>query len=110
MLSAGDKLGDKLEIVRAIGAGGMGAVFEARHLRLGTRHAVKIVSDCSRGALARFEREARALAAIRHPHAVAITDIETDAAGFSYLVMEYLEGRDLEAESARGAIPVARPM
>lgn len=86
---------------RRVGTGAMGAVYRATDLRLGRTVAVKMMVGSlfgDRGALRRFEREARAAARLSHPNIVAIHDfgaIGTDAA---YLVMEMIEGRTLRAE------------
>ncbi|WP_329279419.1 serine/threonine-protein kinase [Streptomyces sp. NBC_01451] len=100
-------IGGRYEIQGQLGAGGMGRVYEARDLRLDRRVAVKVLPT-GLGASApqdRFLREARALARISHPNAVAIHDIDVhdDA---PYLVMELLEGVDLARLLAlRGALP-----
>jgi eukaryotic-like serine/threonine-protein kinase len=91
-LSAGDKLGP-YEILSAIGAGGMGEVYRARDPRLRRDVAIKRLKS-SHGA--RFEQEARAIAALNHPYICQIYDI-----GLDYLVMEYVEGQPL-----RGPMPV----
>src|SRR5215471_16377997 len=85
-LSAGDKLGP-YEILAAIGAGGMGEVYKARDTRLGRTVAVKI---SSRKFSERFDREARAVAALNHPNICTLYDVGPD-----YLVMEYIEGKPL---------------
>ncbi len=85
-LSAGDKLGP-YEILAPIGAGGMGEVFRARDSRLDRDVAIKIsASQFS----ARFEQEARAIAALNHPHICQIYDIGPD-----FLVLEYIEGEPI---------------
>ncbi len=102
-LQPGDKLGP-YEILSQIGAGGMGEIFRARDRRLDRTVAIKTVhvrfSD-------RFEREARAIAALNHPHICQIYDVGPD-----YLVMEHIDGRPLAgplplAEALRLAIQVA---
>lgn len=82
-LSVGDKLGP-YEIVAPIGAGGMGEVYRAHDSRLGRDVAIKI---CAQEFTNRFEREARAIAALNHPHICTLYDI-----GPNYLVMEFIEG------------------
>src|SRR6478609_8289185 len=85
-LSTGDKLGP-YEILAPIGAGGMGEVFRARDSRLDRDVAIKIsASQFS----ARFEQEARAIAALNHPHICQIYDIGPD-----FLVLEYIEGEPI---------------
>jgi Tol biopolymer transport system component/predicted Ser/Thr protein kinase len=92
-LSPGTKLGP-YEILAPIGAGGMGEVYRARDARLGRDVALKIVpaelaNDPSRRQ--RFEQEARAVAALNHPHICQIYDVGPD-----YLVMEFIDGRPLQ--------------
>jgi TolB-like protein/predicted Ser/Thr protein kinase len=84
--SAGDKLGP-YEILAPIGAGGMGEVWKARDTRLNRTVAIKRLTGRHS---ARFEQEARAIAALNHPHICQIYDVGPD-----YLVMEYVEGRPL---------------
>ncbi len=86
-LTPGVRLGP-YEIVSALGAGGMGQVWKARDTRLGRIVAIK-VSDAEFSE--RFAREARAIAALNHPHICALHDVGPD-----YLVMEYVEGQHLE--------------
>jgi serine/threonine protein kinase len=85
-LSAGDKLGP-YEIVARISAGGMGTVYEARDTRIGRTVAIKVSAAQFLG---HFEPEARAIAALNHPHICTLYDV-----GANYLVMEYVEGRPL---------------
>src|SRR5271170_6031877 len=85
-LSAGDKIGP-YEIESRIGSGGMGEVWKARDTRLGRTVAIKRLA-ITHGA--RFEQEARAIAALNHPHICQIYDVGPD-----YLVMEYVEGKAL---------------
>ncbi len=86
-LSAGTKLGP-YEILAAIGAGGMGEVYKARDTRLDRIVAVKVSQQQFTD---RFEREARAVAALNHPHICTLHDVGPD-----FLVMEYVEGKPLE--------------
>jgi serine/threonine protein kinase/tetratricopeptide (TPR) repeat protein len=92
MLAADSRLGP-YQIVRPIGAGGMGQVYEARDTRLGRRVAIKVVADEFNE---RFVREARAVGTLSHPHICTLYDV-----GPNYLVMEYLEGDPL-----RGPLPL----
>jgi len=92
-LSAGDQLGP-YEIIARIGAGGMGTVYKARDTRVGRTVAIKMTAAQFPR---RFEREARAIAALNHPHICTLHDV-----GANYLVMEYLEGKPLH-----GPMPLA---
>src|SRR5262245_60157318 len=97
MTQIGTRLGDRYEILSAVGSGGMGVVYRARDQRLGRDVAVKILpSNLAQNpaALARFEREAKALAALSHPNILSIHDFGTDN-GVSYAVMELLKGQTL---------------
>jgi serine/threonine protein kinase len=96
------------EILEKIGAGGMGEVYRARDSRLARDVALKILpeifaQDADR--LARFEREARLLAALNHPSIGAIYGLE-EAGGQRFLVLELVPGEDLSVRIARGAIPL----
>src|SRR5262245_32648011 len=85
------------EILAPLAAGGMGEVYRARDARLGRDVAVKVLPEHLAGsaeALARFEREARVLAAFSHPNLVAIFDVGTNQ-GISFAVMEFLAGETL---------------
>jgi eukaryotic-like serine/threonine-protein kinase len=90
--------GTSYQVVREIGAGGMGVVYEIEHVRLRKRYVAKVIHDQIRneeGAAKRMEREAQVLAAISHPNIVQVHDVGTTADGVSYFVMEKLEGVDL---------------
>ena len=95
-LSVGDRLGP-YEILAPIGAGGMGEVWKARDTRLDRIVAIK-TSQAKFSE--RFEREARAVAALNHPHICALYDVGPD-----YLVMEYVEGKPLS-----GPLPIAQAL
>lgn len=93
----GRVLNGRYRLERVLGEGGVGIVFLAQHARLGHPVAVKVLNqECSanRDVRRRFEREAKALSALRHPHIVAINDFGV-ADGLTFLAMEYLEGRTL---------------
>jgi serine/threonine protein kinase len=105
-LTTGTRLGH-YEIRSAIGSGGMGEVYRARDTRLERDVAIKVLphhlaSDAQ--ALARFEREAKAVAALSHPNILAIHDFGTDD-GTAYAVTELLEGETLRDRLAAGALP-----
>jgi eukaryotic-like serine/threonine-protein kinase len=103
-------LAGKYRLIRKIGQGGMGAVYEAMHLRLGQRVAAKVMLPelAQRSETAyRFEYEARASAKLRGRHTVRVLDVDTSPEGLHYLVMEFLEGRNLRDELIRcGPLPV----
>ena len=108
---SGKRLGP-YEILSAIGAGGMGEVYRARDTRLERTVAVKILPDhlSDRAELReRFEREARTVASLNHPHICTLFDIGQQD-GTDYLVMEYLEGKTLgvcsRAENSSGQIGI----
>ena len=96
-LSPGDKLG-ACEIVSLLGKGGMGEVWKARDLQLGRDVAIKV---SAKQFYARFEREARAIAALNHPNVCTLYHI-----GPNYLVMEYIEGPKLAERIKEGPIPL----
>ena len=97
-------------ITRLVGEGGMGAVYEAVQLRLNKRVAIKLMSRdlaANREALARFHREAEITSHLGHPHLVTVIDFGTAESGEPYLVMEYLEGEDLDHRLRRvGRMPM----
>jgi serine/threonine protein kinase/Tol biopolymer transport system component len=86
------------KIEGSLGAGGMGQVYKARDTRLGRAVAIKILSEQFSG---RFEREARAISALNHPHICTLHDV-----GPNYLVMELVEGETLAARLRSGALPL----
>ena len=96
-LEKGDRLGP-YEILAPIGAGGMGEVYRARDTRLGRDVAIKVSAQQF---TERFEREARAVAALNHPNICHLYDVATSPQGFGYLVMEFIEG-----ESPKGPAPI----
>jgi eukaryotic-like serine/threonine-protein kinase len=105
-LSAGDTLGP-YELLAPIGAGGMGEVWKARDSRLNRDVALKVLPDhLSRDAeaLARFDREANAVAALSHPNILVLYDVGADA-GIHFVVTELLEGETLRERIAGGPLP-----
>jgi TolB-like protein/Tfp pilus assembly protein PilF len=107
-MQPGTRLGP-YEILAPVGAGGMGEVYRARDARLGRDVAIKVLpadlaADAER--LKRFEREARATAALSHVNILAIHDVGTHE-GVPYLVEELLEGESLRGRLTHGALPVA---
>lgn len=106
-LSPGTRVGP-YEILGLIGAGGMGEVYRARDARLDRDVAIKVLApklSSSSAALARFEREAKAIAALSHPAILAIYDFATHE-GTAYAVTELLAGQTLRERLAAGALPV----
>ena len=106
----GEVISGKYEVVRVIGEGGMGVVFEARHLKLHQRVAIKMLQPDMLAhdvIVSRFEREARASGQLRNRHTVRVIDVDVTARGLPYMVMEYLEGHDLQTElDLRERLPV----
>jgi serine/threonine-protein kinase len=94
----GTTLANAYRIVRLMGEGAMGGIFEARQLRLDKRVAVKILARelaANGEALLRFHREAEITSQLGHPHIITVFDFGTTDGGQPFLVMEYLEGEDL---------------
>src|SRR6267143_5060399 len=105
-LPAGMKLGP-YEIQSLLGAGGMGEVYRARDARLDRTVAIKILLKGlaeTPEVRQRFEREARAVSSLNHPHICALYDVGHQD-GIEYLVMEYLEGETLAARLLKGPLP-----
>jgi eukaryotic-like serine/threonine-protein kinase len=106
-LSPGTKLGP-YEILSAAGAGGMGEVYRSRDTRLDRIVAIKVLPEnlVSNSELKqRFEREARAISQLQHPHICVLYDVGSQN-GSGYLVMEYLEGETLGDRLRRGPLPL----
>jgi eukaryotic-like serine/threonine-protein kinase len=96
-LATGSRLGP-YEIVASLGAGGMGEVYRARHTRLERTVAIKVLQQhlsSSPEVRQRFEREAKTISQLSHPHICALYDVGHQN-GTDYLVMEYLEGETLD--------------
>lgn len=107
----GSVVAGKYRVERLLGEGGMGWVVQAMHLQLDQRVALKFMNASSASAspqaVARFLREARAAARIQSEHVARVSDVGTLETGAPYLVMEYLEGQDLDSLlRARNALPV----
>src|SRR4030095_6335871 len=110
-LNPGTRLGP-YELQAPIGAGGMGEVYRAKDTRLDRTVGVKGVADeLHRKArlLQRFEREARAIASLNHPHICALHDVGLQD-GVDFLVMEYLEGETLAERLSHGPLQKALVM
>ena len=98
---------------RRLGQGGMGVVFQARHIFLKTSHAIKVILPDLVGndpmLTTRFRQEALAAAAIRHPNIIAVTDFGVVRGTMPFLVMEFVKGRSLqEILATEGAMPPQR--
>jgi eukaryotic-like serine/threonine-protein kinase len=93
------------EILSPLGAGGMGEVYKARDTRLDRTVAVKTLPSADPDLKSRFEREAKAIAALTHPHICTLYDVGHQD-GTAYLVMEYLEGETLATRIGRGPIKI----
>ena len=108
-LTTGDRLG-AFEIVGALGTGGMGEVYRATDTKLGRDVALKVLPAGMAGdpdRLARFQREARAFAALNDPHIVTIHSVD-EADGIHFLTMELVEGQSLDRAIPEGGLPVDR--
>ncbi|MGH9866579.1 MAG: protein kinase domain-containing protein [Candidatus Polarisedimenticolia bacterium] len=104
-LATGTRLGP-YEILSPLGAGGMGEVYRARDTRLDRTVALKVLAthlSSSTESRQRFEREARAVSSLSHPHICTLYDVGNQD-GIDYLVMEYLEGETLDARLQRGPL------
>jgi len=103
VLQVGQTIRDKYRVLRLVGDGGMGSVYEAEHLMLGTRVALKTLHpELTKrpGLVDRFLQEARVAAQIRDPHVVQVLDVDNHE-GVAYIVMELLEGEPLSAVLSR---------
>lgn len=100
MLSPGDVLDNRYEIIAPLAEGGMGAVYRARRTLLGDEVAIKVIRGerGDRAAGERFLRESRVAASLRHPSIVSILDFDMPPGGEPYLVMELLSGPSLREE------------
>jgi serine/threonine protein kinase len=109
-LPAGTVLGDSYRITRLIGIGGMGAIYEATHVGAGKRVAIKMMAKELAEhpeALARFRREVKVTTELAHPNIIEVVDVGASPEGVPYLVMEYLDGEDLESRLEReGRVPL----
>ncbi len=95
---SGTTIDGKYRLKGALGVGGMGTVYEAEHLLIGRRLAIKLLDPtlaCDPSAVERFSNEARVSSTVMHPNLVEVTDMGRTAGGIPYIAMEYLEGTDL---------------
>src|SRR6202162_6061429 len=110
-LTNGTKLGP-YEVLSPLGAGGMGEVYRARDTRLDRTVAIKVLPQhlsSSAEVRQRFEREAKTISQLSHPHICALYDIGNQG-GVEYLVMEYLEGETLADRLLKGPLPTEQTL
>jgi serine/threonine protein kinase len=110
-LAPGERLGP-FEITEQLGAGGMGEVYRATDTRLGRTVAVKILPEHLAGdpeRRERFEREARVVSTLNHPHICILYDVGNQD-GVGFLVMEYIEGQTLLERLQKGALPLEQAL
>src|SRR6202162_1709801 len=106
-IGPGSRLGP-YEVLSPLGAGGMGEVWKARDTRLERTVAIKVLPDHlskDEAMRQRFEREAKTISQLSHPHICALYDVGREGET-EYLVMEYLEGETLTERLAKGALPL----
>jgi len=109
-LSVGQVIGT-YGIVRKVGSGGMGEIYEVSHSRLAGRYAMKVLraeAGAASEALMRFQREAKVTSALQHPNIVQVIDFSTTEGGQPYLVMEFLDGPEL-AQVMKGSKSLPLP-
>jgi eukaryotic-like serine/threonine-protein kinase len=108
----GELLEGKYRVDRLLGEGGMGAVYEAEHTLIGRKVAVKVLHGDTLDhpdAFERFQREARASTAVKHPSIIEVTDMGATPSGHPFLVMEFLEGHPLSHHiSTSGRLSLGR--
>jgi serine/threonine protein kinase len=104
-LQAGDIVEGRYRVVRALGVGGMGAVYEVERVNDGKRLALKLAQEVRGLALARLAREARIASQIHHPNVVSIVDADVAQGGYAYLVMELVEGQTLAEGGKKRGMP-----
>ncbi|MET0618845.1 MAG: serine/threonine-protein kinase, partial [Thermoanaerobaculia bacterium] len=110
-LAAGAKLGP-YEVLSPLGAGGMGEVYKAKDTRLERTVAIKVLPQrlaSSPEVRQRFEREAKTISQLSHPHICALHDVGREGET-EYLVMEYLEGETLSDRLAKGPLPLEQTL
>ncbi len=110
-VAIGSKLGP-YEIVAPLGAGGMGEVYRARDTRLGREVAIKVLPphlSSDPNFRQRFEREARVISSLNHPHICTLHDVGSQD-GVDFLVMEYLEGETLACRLQKGPLPLGQAL
>ncbi|MFT3698553.1 MAG: protein kinase [Kofleriaceae bacterium] len=109
MLSVGSVIGGRFQVQQVLGSGGMGYVVAARHTTLGNLVAIKLLRDevaASPAINERFIREARAVVGLRTEHVCRVSDVDRLDTGAPYIVMELLDGVDLQRTVARSPLPI----
>ena len=106
----GHTLDGRYRITRFIGRGGMGDVYAAEHVGLGRTVAIKFLALTAGAELERFRREARAASRVTHEHVVQVIDVGVASPGRDYIVMEYVEGIDLQKVIDAGALDLSRAL
>ncbi|WP_428264333.1 protein kinase domain-containing protein [Haliangium sp.] len=110
VIDVGKVLADTYEITRLLGEGGMGAVWEAKHLRLrGKKVAIKVLHSIvakDTEAVVRFEREAQIASQLGHPNIIQVHDFNALPDGTPYLVLEFLAGESLAERMQQGPLPL----
>src|SRR6266705_38502 len=110
-ISSGSRLGP-YEVLTSLGAGGMGEVYKAKDTRLERTVAIKVLPShlsSSEEVRQRFEREAKTISSLSHPHICALYDVGNQD-GVEYLVMEFLEGETLADRLLKGALPLEQTL
>ena len=100
-LTAGQIVADRYRVIRELGSGGMGVVWEVEKIGEGRRLAMKLSHGVSGAALARLAREAQIASTVTHPNVVSIVDVDVSSAGFLYIVMELVVGTSLVGQAER---------
>ena len=104
-LKVGEEVNGRYRIVRELGRGGMGTVYEVERTGDGRRLALKLTHELTGAALARLAREALIASRISHPNLVGVLDVDVAASGFLYVVMELVDGTSLKALRDRHGDP-----
>jgi serine/threonine protein kinase len=107
----GELIGGRYRIEHKLGEGAMGAVYRARHVKIGRPFAIKVIHPHlleDRKTALRFEREAELAGRLRHPNVIGVVDVGETPDGVRYMVMDYVQGSDLAGLLAEAPMPPAR--